>query len=121
MADNPLVISNSDISGVLKNVYEDFRINAFPKLTVLLAQMIHKTSRLVRAAFPDYKPDGTIPVWMLEKTNEIIILNQMVEWSFGPVTQDTIDAMPSVKFDALVQEVDRIYGQAPLPVKAASG
>lgn len=39
MADNPLLISTSDISGVLKNVYEDFRINAFPKLTPLLAQL----------------------------------------------------------------------------------
>lgn len=39
MASNPLVISNSDISGVLKNVYESFRINAFPKLTPLLAQL----------------------------------------------------------------------------------
>ena len=39
MAANPLVITNTDISGVLKNVYESFRINAFPKLTPLLAQL----------------------------------------------------------------------------------
>lgn len=39
MADNPLLISNADITGVLKNVYEDFRINAFPKLTPLLANL----------------------------------------------------------------------------------
>lgn len=37
--DNPLLITNTDISGVLKNVYEQYRINAFPKLTVLLAQI----------------------------------------------------------------------------------
>jgi len=36
---NPLVHTDSSIDGVLKNVYEDFRINAFPKLTVLLAQL----------------------------------------------------------------------------------
>lgn len=39
MAANPLLITNTDISGVLKNVYESFRINAFPKLTPLLAQL----------------------------------------------------------------------------------
>lgn len=39
MADNPLLITNTDISGVLKNVYASFRINAFPKLTPLLANV----------------------------------------------------------------------------------
>lgn len=39
MADNPLLISNTDISGVLKNIYASFRINAFPKLTPLLANV----------------------------------------------------------------------------------
>lgn len=38
-ASNPLLITNTDISGVLKNIYESFRINAFPKLTPLLAQL----------------------------------------------------------------------------------
>ncbi|HUT86460.1 MAG TPA: hypothetical protein VMX15_00030 [Candidatus Heimdallarchaeota archaeon] len=32
-------ITDADISGVLKNVYENFRINAFPRLTPLLAQL----------------------------------------------------------------------------------
>lgn len=36
---NPLMLNNTSISGVLKNVYENFRINAFPKLTPLLAQV----------------------------------------------------------------------------------
>jgi hypothetical protein len=39
VADNPLLITNTDISGVLKNVYASFRINAFPKLTPLLANV----------------------------------------------------------------------------------
>lgn len=39
MANNPLLITTSDISGVLKRVYESYRINAFPKLTPLLAQV----------------------------------------------------------------------------------
>ena len=37
--DNPLLITNTDISGVLKNLYESFRVNAFPVATVLLAQL----------------------------------------------------------------------------------
>lgn len=44
MADNPLLITDSDISGALKNLYESYRINAFPKATPLLAQ-IEKGSR----------------------------------------------------------------------------
>mgnify|MGYP001240421014 CR=1 FL=1 len=36
---NPLLITDGDISGVLKNIYASFRINAFPKLTPLLAQL----------------------------------------------------------------------------------
>ena len=39
MADNPLLITNTDISGALKNLYADFRINAFPILTPLLSQV----------------------------------------------------------------------------------
>lgn len=44
MPDNPLLITNADVSGALKNIYESFRINAFPKATVLLAQ-IKKSKR----------------------------------------------------------------------------
>lgn len=36
---NPLLITDTDISGVLKNIYASFRINAFPKLTPLLANV----------------------------------------------------------------------------------
>lgn len=39
MAINPLLISDADITGVLKRVYESYRINVFPKLTPLLAQV----------------------------------------------------------------------------------
>lgn len=39
MANNPLLISDADITGVLKRVYESYRVNVFPKLTPLLAQV----------------------------------------------------------------------------------
>lgn len=39
MADNPLRLSDTTIDGALKYVYENYRVNAFPKLTPLLAQI----------------------------------------------------------------------------------
>lgn len=36
---DPLLITDADISGVLKNVYAKFRVNAFPIATPLLAQV----------------------------------------------------------------------------------
>jgi hypothetical protein len=39
MAANPLLITDSDISGALKNTYESYRINAFPVATPLMAQL----------------------------------------------------------------------------------
>ena len=36
---DPLLITDSDMSGVLKNVYTKFRVNSFPIATVLLAQV----------------------------------------------------------------------------------
>lgn len=40
---DPLLITDSDITGLLKNVYAKYRINAFPILTVLLAQVKKST------------------------------------------------------------------------------
>jgi hypothetical protein len=39
MAANPLLITDTNIQGVLKNVYTQYRINAFPLLTPLLANI----------------------------------------------------------------------------------
>lgn len=39
MADSPLLITNTDVSGALKNLYVGYRMYAFPKLTVLLANV----------------------------------------------------------------------------------
>lgn len=39
MADNPLMITDADVSGVLKNVYAKYRVDAFPINTPLLAQV----------------------------------------------------------------------------------
>ena len=37
--DNPVMITDTDISGVLKRVFEKFRVNTFPIATALLAQL----------------------------------------------------------------------------------
>lgn len=39
MPDNPLVITDSDIAGVVKRIYESYREKAFPLSTPLLAQL----------------------------------------------------------------------------------
>ena len=39
MVAGPTLITDADISGVLKNVYESYRINAFPIATPLMAQL----------------------------------------------------------------------------------
>lgn len=44
MADNPLLITDADITGVLKNVYAKYRVDAFPIITPLLAQVKKGTS-----------------------------------------------------------------------------
>jgi len=39
MAANPLLITDTNVAGVLKNVYAQYRVNAFPLLTPLLANI----------------------------------------------------------------------------------
>jgi hypothetical protein len=96
--------------------------------------MRHKTMSLLQKDIRRYlKPRGK-PVLLSELTpdtmvndyevdtanfdqhtqNDIKLLNQVVEWSFGPMTQATLDDMPAAKYDTLVAEVDKLYAAAPL-------
>jgi hypothetical protein len=52
----------------------------------------------------------------VEGDDLITILNQVESWSFGPVTQDTIDNMSETKYQELLAEVNRLYSQPPLAV-----
>lgn len=52
--------------------------------------------------------------------NEIFILNQVVEWTLGPVDRETLDrAMTREQYKTLVREMDRLYTPAPLADSAA--
>lgn len=47
--------------------------------------------------------------------NEIYILNQVAEWSLGPVDKETIDkGMTNKQYRTLVQEMDGLYKPLPL-------
>jgi len=54
----------------------------------------------------------------IEGEDEIILLNQVTEWSFGAVSQESLDNIPSVKYQRLTQEVDKLYSSIPLAVKS---
>lgn len=48
--------------------------------------------------------------------NDIILLGQVKEWSFGPVDQETLDGLPEGLSERLVNEANALYGNAgPLP------
>lgn len=48
--------------------------------------------------------------------NDVILLGQVKEWSFGPVNQETLDGLPEILQERLVNEANDLYGkQGPLP------
>ena len=101
----------------------------------LLAQTMHLTTKRVRAAMRKYRapmlvdtntvqsalPDKIdLATFDVDEINEIVILSQVKAWSFGDISQVVLDAMPTTQYDALVREVDRLYGGDPLPVSTAA-
>jgi len=51
--------------------------------------------------------------------NDMYMLNQTAEWSFGPIASATLEMMPSAAYKALAEEMDRLYKPVPLPKTAA--
>lgn len=47
------------------------------------------------------------------ETEEIILLNQITEWSFGTVDKQTLEELPVTKYDKLLAEVNRLYTPRP--------
>ncbi len=106
---------------------------------IVLSEMRHRTTKLVRQALQKcLKPRGK-PILLSEiKTGaellteaeidfekldsdqnaEIILLNQTTEWSFGEVNQETLDNIPTSKYEKLIAEVDKLYSQPPLASKS---
>jgi hypothetical protein len=46
-----------------------------------------------------------------DAVNDAIIVNQVKEWSFGTVSQETLDGLPETTRGRLVKEINRLYGQ----------
>lgn len=106
---------------------------------VFYQELLHGTQRAVNAISRPHLtyPEGSRPTLVVEgedlkvegaKTvdidliavdwdavNDVIIIRQVKEWSFGPVTQETLDGLPKTVRDGLVNEANRLYAkQRPL-------
>ena len=101
---------------------------------LVLPEIIHRTSKLLqkkvigvlgregyqslqdelRQAANDEDRKVILRKVPIEGEDEIILLNQVVEWSFGDVSQEVLDNIPATKYDKLSAEVDRLYSSIPL-------
>jgi hypothetical protein len=51
-----------------------------------------------------------------DAVNDVLILGQVKEWSFGPVDQETLDGLSEDMRNKLVEEVNKLYGESgPFP------
>lgn len=107
---------------------------------MVIVPLIHKTSKLVQAYYKPYMKSIGKPVLLSElqagkvalnndyeldlnavdddAVADIFILNQVSEWSFGTVSRESIDNMPSDKYNLLVKELNGLYKPTPFPVKS---
>jgi hypothetical protein len=103
---------------------------------VLFSETKHKTTRalqkLVRDTLGLQKYTELQSQLFNAKTNEekriilsqlpvdgddiVTLLNQVESWSFGEVSQATIDNMPETKYQLLLTEVNKLYSFVPLAV-----
>lgn len=75
------------------------------------------TPKLVANDDGDLKVEGATTVnidlalvkW--DEVNDTIILGQVKEWSFGPVSQEVLDRLPERVRTWLVNETNSLYGQ----------
>jgi len=50
-----------------------------------------------------------------EALNDALILGQVVEWSFGEVTEKVLDGIPETKYQTLMLKINEVFGD-PLAV-----
>jgi hypothetical protein len=107
---------------------DTIRIELGGDYAIVLKEMRHKTTREVSKVLRRYMTEKKLSIADLQKaiesrdidpeeTTEIILLNQVTEWSFGAVTQETLDNITTEKYQNLTAEVDKLYSVSPLPVK----
>lgn len=56
-----------------------------------------------------------------DAVNDVIIVGQVQEWSFGPVNQETLDSIPEDVRAKLVQKANELYGTTGPFVKGGGG
>ena len=113
---------------------ETIRIELEGDYAVVFKEMKHKTSsalqKLLRSSITQEKFTELQGQLLKAKDNDerrnilsqipvegddvITILNQVESWSFGAVSQATIDDMSEVKYQLLLTEVNKLYSQVPL-------
>jgi hypothetical protein len=107
---------------------ETTRIELEGDFVLAYKDLMRKTARAVQTAYRKYMKAKPVPLAEIENLDyevdisavdpdeiaEIIILNQVTEWSFGPVTKDTLDKMPNQKYLRLQKELDVLYKPVPL-------
>ena len=112
---------------------ETRRIELGTDWAIVSSEMMHKTARAVDAVLRKHNKSKTelikqiqdfqekkideIPSELSEvfdDNTEAILLNQVIEWSFGAVTNEVMDNIPATKYQMLTTEVDKLYGGNPL-------
>lgn len=55
------------------------------------------------------------------EANDILLLGQVEEWTFGPVNQEVLDGLPEKTRDLILQKCDELYTKSPLPGSGGKG
>ncbi len=89
------------------------RIELEGDYAVVLKELKRGTAKQVRALA---RRDNVTDLTKLDTDDmvEIVLLNQIIEWSFGAVTKESLDNMSDSKYQKLTAKVDKLYSSVPL-------
>lgn len=110
----------------------------------ILPEITHGTSRRVEAANRKYLKFSVATVKVAEgqplaeaakgveveldianadftEANDLLILGQVAEWSFGEVSQEVLDTIPEALRDELLKKCDEVYSSRPLAGSGGNG
>lgn len=114
------------------------------KWAKLYPELLHGTARRVEAANRKYLRFSTGSVKVEEgqtiqdaakgvevildianadftEANDMLILGQVAEWSFGEVAQEVLDGIPEALREQMLKECDRLYSSRPLTGSGGKG
>jgi hypothetical protein len=98
----------------------EFGNNGLVNQYVILRQELrHGTQRAVNELTRPFlvigesgKPEVDMLKVNWDQVYDVVILNQVVEWTFGPIDQETLDNMSSKVREELKSKCDELYGDA---------